>query len=267
MPEVVETWDSTRWITPQDVARSRTSRDLDGLRSAAERLRGKAQGRFLDIGCGFGGLTRLVGDHLAASEIHGIDIDPRVEEEVRGKHVRFVLHDAGQGTFPFHDEHFDSIMTLGMMDYLEYFDGMIREINRMLVVGGKVLVALPNLASWHNRLMLLLGYQPRDVEISAEILAGVPKRPYLVSGERPAGHIHIPTARAFVDLMAHHGFDKVALLASRPTIHSADSKVLAAVDRLAAVRPTLARRFYYVGIKRHSPEPPERSPDMPYQCL
>jgi SAM-dependent methyltransferase len=267
MADMEAAWDAKKWITPRDVERSRTSRDLDGLRHAAELLRGQGRHRFLDIGCGFGGLTRLVGDHLGASEIHGIDIDPRVEDEVRTKQVQFVRHDAAQGQFPYDDGHFDAVMTLGMMDYLEYFDGMIREMNRLLAVDGRVLVALPNLASWHNRLMLLLGYQPRDVEISAEVLAGVPRRPYLSSGERPAGHIHIPTARAFVDLMRHHGFEKVALLASRPSIHSANSRLLATVDRVAALRPTLARRFYYVGVKRYSPEPPERSPDMPYQCL
>ena len=158
-----------------------------------------------------------------------------------------MLQDASAGPLPYGDGYFDFVMTLGMMDYLKYFDGVIREIGRVTRIGGTLLVSLPNLASWHNRLMLLLGYQPRDIEISSEILAGVPHRPYRVHGELPAGHIHIPTLRAFVELMEHHGYETVDVLPGRPNANTTSNRVFLAVDRLATLRPSLARRFYYVG--------------------
>lgn len=76
----------TRWdeslVTDQDKVRSRTSLDLGGLRGAADVLaRQGPVSRFLDIGCGYGGLANLVGCYLGAEEIHGLDIDPRVESE------------------------------------------------------------------------------------------------------------------------------------------------------------------------------------------
>lgn len=260
-------WNSDQWITETDRDRSRTALDLPGLRRAAEQLRTENLERFLDIGCGFGGLARLVGDYIDAKEIHGIDIDPRVIVEAKQKGVVAVEQDVETAPLPYQDGHFDSIMTLGMMDYLDYFDSLIREINRVLRPGGTVMVSLPNLASWHNRLMLLLGYQPRDVEISSEILAGVPDRPYRRRGEQPAGHIHIPTVRAFRELMTHHGFSTRAVLAGRPTARTSSNPALLALDALGSRVPTLARRFFYVGTKVRTVPVPERSVSMPYHLL
>lgn len=223
--------------------------------------------RFLDVGCGFGGLARLAGERLGASEIHGVDIDPRVVEEAKKKNVSVVLQDASAEPLPFDDGYFDATMTLGMMDYLSYFDGVIREISRVTRVGGVVMVSLPNLASWHNRLVLLGGYQPRDVEISSEILAGVAKRPYRVKGELPAGHIHVPTVRAFVQLMEYHGYETVSVLPGRPRVETVSNRLVKLVDYAFSRRPSLARRFYYVGTRRRITEMPERSPSMPYELL
>lgn len=261
-------WDTDRWITPSDVERSRTSFDLDGLRRAVDVSRNSsAVDRFLDIGCGFGGLARLVGDYVGAKEVHGVDIDPRIVDEAHEKNVSVVLQDASAGPLPYEDGYFDAVMTLGMMDYLDYFDGVIREISRVTKIGGTLLVSLPNLASWHNRLMLLLGYQPRDIEISSEILAGVPRRPYRMRGEMPAGHIHIPTVRAFVELMEHHGYETVKVLSGRPNARTTSNKLYLTIDRIAALRPSLARRFFYVGRRVKLTTKPERSPHMPYELL
>jgi SAM-dependent methyltransferase len=263
----VAEWDVERWITPQDVERSRTSSDLSGLRRAADALRVQRPARFLDIGCGFGGLARLVGDYIGASEIHGLDVDPRIVDEARSKGVVTELRDASAGPMPYADGYFDAIMSLGMMDYLQYFDPVIREMSRVTSIGGLLLVSLPNLASWHNRLMLMLGYQPRDIEISSEILAGVPQRPYRVRGESPAGHIHIPTVRAFEELMLHHGYETVQITAGRPEVRSTGNPMLLLLDRLATKRPTLARRFFYVGRKVRDSTPAQSSAHMPYELL
>jgi SAM-dependent methyltransferase len=261
-------WNSEKWITDTDRDRSRTALDLPGLRAAAECLGGgRTVDTFLDIGCGFGGLARLVGENIGAREIHGVDIDPRVIQEAKRKGVLAVQQDVNDGPLPYPAGYFDAVMTLGMMDYLDYFDPMIREMNRILAPGGRVLVSLPNLASWHNRLMLLAGYQPRDVEISSEVLAGVPQRPYRRNGEQPAGHIHIPTVRAFRELMTHHGFETQAILAGRPTARSSKNPALLMFDGLSSRIPSLARRFYYVGVRVHSTPLPERSTSMPYECL
>lgn len=256
-------WDTQRWITDNDRTRSRTAHSLEDLRRAVAPLHGVGAGRFLDIGCGFGGLSALVGGYVGAREVHGVDIDHRVVTEAQGKQVAVVLADAGEKPLPYPDGHFDVIMTLGMMDYLVSFDAMLREVNRLLRPGGSVLVSLPNLASWHNRLMLLLGFQPRDVEISAEALVGVPPR---YAGENPAGHIHIPTVRAFVELMEYHGFSTQQVTGGCPMWRRMHP-VLFAADALLARRPSLARRFFYLGTKERVVPAPEHPVLLPHQSL
>jgi SAM-dependent methyltransferase len=256
-------WDAARWVTDNDRERSRTSHGLGDLRRALDAAPPEPVTRFLDVGCGYGGLSRLVGEYLGAEEVHGVDIDDRVVPEAVSKGVEVTLQDASAGPLPFEDGSFDGVMTLGMMDYLVSFDGIVRELNRVISDSGWLLVTLPNLASWHNRLALLMGYQPRDVEISSEILAGVAPG---YAGEPPAGHIHIPTVKAFTELMTHHGFETVALLGGRPRMNPTHP-LLAGVDRVLSHRPSLARRFYYVGRKVSRPAAHERTVDMPYQSL
>ena len=243
---MIPVWDAERWITDNDRIRTRTTHDLPGLSDAVRPLRDVPARRLLDIGCGYGGLAKLVGESIGAAEIHGVDIDPQVLDEARSKGVEAVLVDAEEAALPYPDKHFDVIMTLGIMDQMPAFDGLLREINRVLAPGGHVLVSLPNLASWHNRMMLLLGYQPRDVEISREVLVGVPAG---YAGHEPDGHIHSPTLRAFTELMKHHGFARVQLSRGRPLVRSVHP-VLRLVDSVLTRRVSLARRFYYLGSKQ-----------------
>lgn len=256
-------WDPARWITDNDRGRSRTSYSLADLRRALDTVPRDTTSRFLDVGCGYGGLSRLAGDYIGAEAVHGVDIDERVVDEATLKGVDVVLQDAGAGRLPYDDASFDGVMTLGMMDYLVSFDGMVRELNRLLRDRAWVLVTLPNLGSWHNRFSLLMGYQPRDVEISTEILAGVSPG---YSGEVPAGHIHIPTVKAFTDLMTHHGFETVSVIGGRPQMRTVHP-VLTAVDAALSRRASLARRFYYVGRKTSQPAPVKRNVELPYQSL
>ena len=239
----VSHWDTAQ-ITARDVQRSRTSRDLDGLRRAVDAIAGEQVERLLDVGCGFGGLARLVGDSLGATEVHGVDVDRGVVDEARAKNVQVSVKDVAVEPLPFEDEYFDVVMSMGMMDYLDFFDPLIRELARVTRISGTLIVSLPNLASWHNRLALLLGYQPRDVEISSEILAGVLPWPTRSHGQ-PAGHLHVPAVRAFVQLMEHHGYATVKVLPGRPKVRA--NRIVLAVDRLASLSPSTARRFYYVG--------------------
>lgn len=255
--------DPKSWLTKKDFSRSRTSYDLDDLRAALMPVRSSGVQRLLDIGCGFGGLSAFGKEFIGAREVHGVDIDERVVEEAMVKGVKVQLVDAGNGRLPYPDEHFDFVMTLGMMDYLPSFDGMIREINRVTPRGGRVLVSLPNLGSWHNRITLLLGYQPRDVEVSNEVLAGAMGR---YAGGQPAGHIHIPTVKAFAALMEHHGFKQLRLTGGRPRMNQTN-RVVKIVDALFTRRPTLARRFYYLGVKERSTPPPSRPAGLPFQSL
>jgi len=61
-----------------------------------------------------------------------------------------------------------------------------------------LVISAPNLGSWINRVSLLMGFQPRDLEISSKGLYGVAP---LYKGHKPANHIKIATLRAMKQFM------------------------------------------------------------------
>ncbi len=236
-----------KWITSHDRERSATASMITDLTRALQPLRGRRFQRLLDIGCGFGGLTRLIGECLGICELHGIDLDGRALEEAREKGVVTHHIDVREANLPFPDGYFDLVVSFGMLDYFSFFDEILQEVFRTIRPEGHALISLPNLASWHNRLCLLLGYQPRDVEISRDILAGVHPW-YKLDYKNPTSHLRTATAHAFQELMAHHGFRTVGLTGGRPGGRK-KPPALVAVDFLLTHRATLARRFFYLGVK------------------
>lgn len=236
------------YITSRDLERTCTVHMLGQVEQLLASLNGHLDGnqRLLDVGCGFGGLPAAIGRYLNIEEIYGVDVDPTILSEATAKGVRATQCEVGREPLPYPTEHFDLVTSFGMLDYLPHYDDALRELFRVTKPGGLVIVSLPNLASWHNRLFLLLGYQPRDIEISKEILVGC--APHYNREPAPVGHLHIPTTIAFRELMEHVGFRTIIMRGARPTADPLPT-VADWVDRMLTKSPNLARRFFYVGQK------------------
>lgn len=235
-------------VTRSDLDRSRTARALADVHKVIAALPPLPEREsMLDVGCGFGGLPRLVADELAVRNVHGIDIDEAVLDEARQKGVNAIRLDVGSEALPFDSACFDLLTCFGMLDYLPAFDFALEEFARVLKPGGVLVVSLPNLASWHNRLSLAFGHQLRDIEVSRRYVTGV--HPYYQSRDMaPTGHIHTVTIRAFSELVAQFGFRQVRVFGSTPPNEGIPS-VLRRFDKLMARRASLAKRFFYIGVR------------------
>jgi SAM-dependent methyltransferase len=242
-------------LTDNDRERSATASGVESLLRSVEGIPDGMCNALLDVGCGYGGLARIVGDRLGAREVHGVDIDQQVIGEAREKGVAARCVDVEHERLPYDSDSFDVVLSLGMLDYLPTFDGVLSEIRRVLRPNGYVLLSLPNLASWNNRLALLLGYQPRDVEISERSIVGA--LPHY-RNDVPAGHLHTATLRAFRDLMVVHGFLEREVVGGSWLTRNV-STPLALIDRLFSRRPSLSRRFFYLGQKDATATVDERS--------
>lgn len=232
-------------LTERDYERSQTSRMLSYLDDALSLLEGKVDpGPLLDIGCGHGGLVLHVGARLGIDDVHGIDFDPEAVSGSVARGVKAQEWNLRTTPLPFPDSTFSVITSFGVLDYLPTYDRVLEEIARILRPGGFVVISLPNLSSWHNRWALLRGYQPRDLEISTQIVVGV--HPHYGSPP-PVGHISAVTARGFRELMEYVGFETVALSGASPMHRIGRFSPARIVDWFCRRSATLASRFIYVG--------------------
>lgn len=158
----------------------------------------------LDVGCGDGSLTVLVQRTVGASTVWGVDISEEAIAKAAERGIRGCVLDIDERELPFPNEFFDAVLAGAIIEHLVNPDRILAEIHRVMRISGHALVYAPNLASWYNRLLLLLGFQPQVTEASLRI----PDAGKILKTTPPGGggHLRVITLRAFRELLEAHGF-------------------------------------------------------------
>lgn len=202
--------------------------------------------KIVDVGCGYGGLGVAVARFLGATEIYGIEIDDARIRVARSRNVNVFKTNAENEPLPFDDGSVDLVISFGVAEHLTYWDNFLTETRRVLRDGGYFLVSLPNLRSYIYVLSLLLGYQPRDVEVSKKYLVGVLP---IYANDQPAGHVHTVTLKALKQLLQKTGFE---VIAAKPLRNKIPNKILSCIDRIASSNASVARRVVVLARKQSS---------------
>ena len=109
-------------------------------------------GKVLDIGCGPGIVTEWLLQQDC--EVHGVDVAPQMIEicEQRfGNSAKAEFRVARVEKLPYEDGYFDSVIAMGLMEYLEDDRTALAEMNRVLRPGGNLIVTYPAAFSpWRN---------------------------------------------------------------------------------------------------------------------
>jgi ubiquinone/menaquinone biosynthesis C-methylase UbiE len=96
--------------------------------------------KILDIGCGYGNMTKFLeekGDLIVGIDLGGVFYLPYVSEK-----LSFLKSDALH--IPFHDETFDCLISLDVIEHLQDDQGFVNEIKRVLKPNGLAIVETPN---------------------------------------------------------------------------------------------------------------------------
>ena len=130
--------------------------------------------RLLDLGCGYGYLTRFFKYTLNFKDAYGVDIDRLRLEVAKKLGITTFYVDLEKDRLPFPDNYFSLVIAAGIFNHLKFWDNILRETNRVLEFNGLLFISTPNMGWWVERISLLLGYQPPSVEVSEVYTVNLP---------------------------------------------------------------------------------------------
>jgi methionine biosynthesis protein MetW len=227
-----------------DITRSdhRLAKVVEAATSLATR-----PGSILDIGCGRGTLLELLRERLPEATLFGVDISTTTVEATRARGFEARVADVSTG-LPFSADHFDCVIFGEVIEHLVDPDAALREISRVLKAGGTLIVTTPNLASWFNRVLLLLGVQPVFTETSLHVNLGRMTRAFGQSGPTQ-GHLKIFTLGALREMLAANGFAVAGISGAAFT----SSNALRPIDLFMTNFPRFASNFVISARKTREP--------------
>jgi len=195
--------------------------------------------KILDIGCGDGCFIIRFKNYC---EVFGVDISWRAIKIAKKAGIDAYEVDISCEKLPFEDEYFDIVYMGDLIEHLVNPDFAINEVARVIKSNGFLVLSTPNLASWLNRLLLLLGMQPLFSEVSTIRNFGRLGR----SGSFPVGHLRLFTYGALKEFLTYHRF-RIVNVVGAPC--EGLSKLLSKIDRIFSKIPSLSSIVIVVASK------------------
>ncbi len=128
-----------------------------------DRLRPFLKGRILELGFGTGQMTAgLLAEGLDTAVVEG---SPLLAQEARGRHPGLTVH---EGMFEsFTPPHlYDTLLAAHVFEHVDDPRALMEHLRTWLVPGGTLVAIVPNAASLHRRLAVLMGIQEKLDDLS-----------------------------------------------------------------------------------------------------
>ncbi len=212
--------------------------------------------KMLDIGCSGGTLTLLIKDAVGADTVYGTEISTSGVKEAESKGIKALQLDIDNSSLPFENDFFDFVYCGDVIEHVFNPSHLLDEANRVTKPGGFLLLTTPNLASWYNRLILLMGYQPFETAASlshpraGKIRAGALSNAHSVS-DLGGEHIRVMTLKALKDLLKIHNYQILKIEGAHGTDNSKSLllRIVQFLDQLACIFPGMATWFVVKAVK------------------
>ena len=141
--------------------------DMASDKAFLELLERRPDARLLDCGCGDGALTEKAAHKVGTEDVWGLEFSGETSQKARARGVKVVRAELNR-SLPFAAETFDAVLISRTISSLWNIDHFLREVHRILRLGGYIAILNANLASLHNISYLLLGLQPLGAPASNE---------------------------------------------------------------------------------------------------
>jgi len=197
--------------------------------------------RILDVGCGDGNFSVLLKRACGAKEVYGVEISRKGVESARKNGVKAFQLDIDGEDLPFEENYFDAVFAGEVIEHLFDTDHFLDEVHRVLKPEGIFVLSTPNLASIHNRIALLLGYQPFPMGISPKTNIG---RIYEPESNQSLDHIRLFTLHSLRKLLKIHNFEILNVKGSCAVLPKTMKFLTLArmIDKFLTIFPTLSYR-------------------------
>jgi SAM-dependent methyltransferase len=198
----------------QDTVRERYKEQLACLERDPNAL-------LIDLGCHTGVNTARLAGAVGPREVIGLECDATAIRQAAPRGIACVLANA-EHPLPFGDGSVDVVTAMDVFEHLSDPRALVREIHRVLRLGGYCVIATPNLASWHNVFALVLGLQPFSgpnltsmLDADLSVVRALHRDAYGLAPDATAEemevasvhrHIVVAAYRSLLRLLAQEGF-------------------------------------------------------------
>lgn len=192
------------------------------------------KGRLLDIGCWDGTFVTQFADKR---ECYGIEGNVEACKRANENGVRAQAIDVEKG-LPFESAFFDCVIAAEVIEHIYDTDFFLQEIRRVLASEGVLVMSIPNMACFTNRIAMLFGKYPRYAE-------------YKAGG---AGHIRVYTGTVIKNQLIQNGFDVVHYAGCNLPMPMHNKKIPGWIKYIAVkwgdYFPTISGQVILAGMKR-----------------
>jgi ubiquinone/menaquinone biosynthesis C-methylase UbiE len=110
--------------------------------------------RILDVGCGTGSKSKYF--KKKSNVVVGADISASQIEKAQ-ENLNHVIIANVNDHLPFKKKEFDIVYCANVLEHIFDFTAALREMKRVLKSEGRIIIEVPNVNYWPNRILMLLG--------------------------------------------------------------------------------------------------------------
>jgi len=126
----------------------------------------------LDIGAGKGYDLDIAKKVNNNSKLIAIEYYEPYKAILNLKKIAVYQLDIEKERFPLANESVDIIIANQILEHVKEIYWIFHEITRLLRLGGSLIIGVPNLAAFHNRILLFMGRQPTPIQVASAHIRG-----------------------------------------------------------------------------------------------
>jgi ubiquinone/menaquinone biosynthesis C-methylase UbiE len=121
----------------------------------------------LDIGCGGGSDLSIISKFHPQAELFGIDFGDWNSEKLRKLNIKPFSVNVEKDKLPFDNNSIDFVIANQFLEHTKEVFWINHEIFRCLKIGGFLFLGVPNILSFHNRILMNFGYHPTQHKLTS----------------------------------------------------------------------------------------------------